>query len=211
MIREHYRPLRVVGLSDGAQLYRPARQLPEQVTLESPALEVMTDLARLPPLTVEPDASIEVAHAKMIGHNVSLLFITDVCDHLLGLITATDLLGKKVAQAMRSQQRSRREVLVHQIMTPRERLEAINMEDVRGAKVGHVLSTLQQAGRQHAIVVDVQEPTFHERVAVLLRPTASKTVRGLFSATQITCQLGLQQRNLEIGVTFAEVEGLLSN
>jgi CBS domain-containing protein len=113
MIREHFRPLRVLGLTEGARLYRPARQLPEQVTLESSALEVMTDLAQFPALTIEPDASIEFAHAKMIGHSVRLLLITDVRDHVLGLITATDLLGRKVAKAMLGQREtSKHEVLV---------------------------------------------------------------------------------------------------
>jgi hypothetical protein len=93
-------------------------------------------------------------------------------------------------------------------MTPRDRLETINIEDVRGAKVGHVLSTLQQAGRQHAIVIEAQEATFHERLAVLLQPTSS--LRGLFSTTQIACQLGLQPHDVEIASTFAEVETLLS-
>jgi hypothetical protein len=95
-------------------------------------------------------------------------------------------------------------------MTPREHLEAINMEDVHGAKVGHVLSTLQQARRQHAIVVETPEPTFHERLAILLQPTSSQTVRGLFSTTQIVCQLGLQPHTVEIAATFAEVETLLT-
>jgi signal-transduction protein with cAMP-binding, CBS, and nucleotidyltransferase domain len=211
MIREYFRPLRMTGLMEGARLYRPARQLHERVTLESSALEVMTDLAQFPALTIEAEAAIEAAHAKMIGQSVRLLFITDARDHVLGLITATDLLGEKVVQAMQASGVSRQELRVREIMTPRERLEVISIEDIRGAKVGHVVSTLQQAGRQHAIVVEAQEPTFHERLAILLQPVSSQTVRGLFSTTQIARQLGLQLHSLEIATTFAEVEALLSH
>ena len=41
------------------------------------------------------------------------------------------------------------------------------MHEVLGAKVGHVLSTLKQAGRQHAIVVEIHEPSFHDRLVML--------------------------------------------
>jgi CBS domain-containing protein len=211
MIREYFRPLRMTGLTEGARLYRPPRRLSQRVTLESSALEVMTDLAQFPALTIEPEASIEAAHAKMVEQSVRLLFITDVRDHVLGLITATDLLGEKVVQAMQARAVPMQELRVREIMTPREHLEAINIEDLRGAKVGHVLSTLQHAGRQHAIVVEVQEPTFHERLAILLQPGTPQTVRGMFSTTQIARQLGLQVHSVEIATTFAEVEALLSH
>lgn len=93
----------------------------------------------------------------------------------------------------------------------RERLDAINLHEVRGAKVGHVLSTLKQAGRQHAMVVEIHEPSFHEQLVMLPQVSAPQTVRGLFSTTQIARQLGLQLQSLELATTFAEVEVLLAS
>jgi len=211
VIREYFRPLPVIGLTQGARLYRPARPLPERVTLESPAIEVMTDLRQYPALTIEPDASIDAANAKMIWHGVRLLFIVDLRDRILGLITATDILGEKPIQAAQDRRVPSSEVLVREIMTPRERLEAISMEELRGVKVGHVLSTLQLASRQHAIVVEVREPSFHETLTMLSQPTQFQTVRGLFSATQIARQLGLQLDSPGAATTFAELEALLSH
>ena len=83
------------------------------------------------------------------------------------------------------------------------------MHEVRGAKVGHVLATLKQAGRQHAIVVEIHEPSFHDRLVMLPQVSASQTVRGLFSTTQIARQLGLNLQSVELATTFAEVEALL--
>lgn len=210
MIREHFLPLPVIGLGAGARLYRPVQHLPDQVTLESPALEVMTDFKQVPALTIEPEASIEAANAEMIRRGVRLLFVTDRQDRLLGLITATDILSEQVVLAMQARGVSRQEVLVREIFTPLESLEAIDMEQVHGAKVGHVLSTLKQTGRQHAIVVDVFEPTFHETLTMSLPAARIETVRGLFSTTQIARQLGLQLQIPEIATTFAEVERLLA-
>ena len=213
MIREYFVPLRVTALNDNATLYRPTQSLPESVTLESSATSVMTDLKQVPAQTIEPEASIEEANTKMIRQGVRLLFVTDAQHHLLGIVTATDIHGGLVVQVLLARGVSRQEVTVREIMTARDHLEAIDMHEVRGAKVGHVLSTLKQVGRQHAIVVDVEvyQPTFHEQLTTQRKPGVMQTVRGLFSATQIARQLGLHPQPGEIATTFAEVEALLTH
>jgi CBS domain-containing protein len=211
VIRDFFLPLPLVSLADGATVFHPEQSLPERVTLESPALEVMTDLRQVPAVTLEPEATVEGANAKMIRNGVRLLFVTDARHRLLGLITATDILGEKVVQAMQERGVSRQEVLVREIMTRRERLDAIDLHEVRGAKVGHVLSTLKQAGRQHAMVVEISHPSFHEQLVMLPQVSAPQIVRGLFSTTQIARQLGLPLHGLELATTFAEVEALLAH
>ena len=211
MIREYFAALGVTGVADGARLYRPVQQAAERVTLESPALDVMTDLREVPALTVEAETSIEAANARMKRRGVRLLFVTDYQDQILGLITATDILSEKVVQAMQARGVSKAEVLVAEIMTPREHLDAIKLTDLRGAKVGHVLATLKQAGRQHAIVVEMHQPPSQDRIAALLAPPAVQTVRGLFSTTQIARQLGLQLASPDLATTFAEVEALFAH
>jgi CBS-domain-containing membrane protein len=213
VIREYFLPLRITALNDNATLYRHAQSLPEQVTLESSALEVMTDLRQVPAQTIEPDASVEEANAKMIRQGVRLLFVTDAQHRLHGIVTATDILGGHATQVMLARKVSRQEVAVHEIMTARHQLEAIDMQEVLGAKVGHIVSTLKQAGRQHALVVDVEvyQPSFHERLTTQREAGVVQTVRGLFSATQIARQLGLHPLPGEVATTFAEVEALLAH
>jgi hypothetical protein len=87
--------------------------------------------------------------------------------------------------------------MVRDVMTPQERLEVLSMSEVRAAKVGHVVSTLQKAGRQHAMVVDYDE-------------RGRQTVRGLFSTTQIARQLGVAIQTSEIARTFSEIESMLA-
>jgi hypothetical protein len=70
------------------------------------------------------------------------------------------------------------------------------MEDVRASKVGHIVATLQRAGRQHAMVVDYDAK-------------GRQTVRGLFSATQIARQLGVAIPTTEVARTFSEIEATL--
>jgi hypothetical protein len=71
------------------------------------------------------------------------------------------------------------------------------MDDVRLAKVGHIVATLKAAGRQHAMVVDHDEQ-------------GRQKVRGIFSASQIARQLGVVIQTTEIARTFAEVEAMLA-
>jgi CBS domain-containing protein len=211
VIRDVFLPLPLISLAAGATVFHPVQRLPERVTLESLALEVMTDLQQVTAVTVEPEASVEAANARMIRSGVRLLFVTDPQHRLLGVITATDILGEKVVQAMLERGVPRPEVLVREIMTPREHLDAIDMHEVRGAKVGHILSTLKQAGRQHAIVVEIHEPSFHDRLVMHPQASPRQTVRGLFSTTQIARQLGLNLQSVELAKTFAEVEALLAH
>jgi hypothetical protein len=59
--------------------------------------------------------------------------------------------------------------------------------------VGDILTTLKTAGRQHAIVVEENAD-------------GTQTVRGLFSATQIARQLGVQLNTAEVVKIFSEIE-----
>jgi hypothetical protein len=91
----------------------------------------------------------------------------------------------------------RSELLVADIMTPLDAVEAVKLEDVHAAKVGHVVASLQQAGRHHMLVI--------ESLA-----GGDARIRGIFSATQIARQLGLALQINEVARTFAEVEQTLA-
>ena len=83
------------------------------------------------------------------------------------------------------------------MMTPQEILEVLDLAAVRAAKVGHVVATLRQAGRQHALVVE------HDG-------EGRQSVRGVFSATQIARQLGVAIPTSEVARTFSEIEAQLA-
>jgi hypothetical protein len=111
------------------------------------------------------------------------------------------MLGERPVLAARQNAVPVSELLVRDIMTPRIRLEAFRVDDVRHARVGHVLAHLRGSGRQHALVVETL-------------PDGAQAVRGVFSATQIERQLGtasgVQGQPLEVARTFAEIEASLA-
>lgn len=195
MLRD-YAPLSPLQLQPGVGYAQPTQAVPEKVTLDDDATGVMTDFMRVTAVIVLPGDTADEAHRRMVQRGVRLLLVVDQDRKVVGLITATDVLGEKPVLAASERGVRREEVLVRDIMTPQERLEVLAMSDVRAAKVGHIVATLKKAGRQHAIVVDYDNRE---------RPF----VRGLFSTTQIARQLGAAIQTSEIARTFSEIESTL--
>ena len=196
MLRD-YGPLTPSRLSAGVGYAQPAAGVPEPVALEDPALRVMTDFRSVTAVVILPGDGVNEAHRRMIQRGVRLLLVVDQDRQVVGLITATDILGEKPMQVVTDRGMRREELLVRDIMTTQQSLQAIDLSDVQRAKVGHIVTTLKQSGRQHALVVE-------QDVA------RSQTVRGLFSATQIARQLGVAIPTNEIARTFSEIEAQLA-
>ena len=192
-----YTRLPARNLDKSAGLLRPACILPERVELDNPALDVMTDFRRLTAFIATPGDTIKQAEERMIRRKVRLLFVMDSHDRVAGLITSTDIHGEKPLQVVQSRGIRRDEVLVADIMTPVERLEAVDYDDIAHARVGHVLETLKARGRQHALVIEHTE--------------GRQMVRGLLSLSQLCKQLGINVDTTEVANTFLEIEQQLAH
>ena len=206
-MERQYDPLPIRELGADASFRRPTQAQAAKVSLESPALEVMTDLKRTTPATIRPQAPLGAANQFMITRGVRLLLVTDDHENVLGLITATDILSEKPMRAATDLGVRRDELTVADIMIPAEMVEVITYADVEGARVGHVLETLRRAGRQHALVVDYDEiPSGRP----LLPPTRRTMVRGIFSISQIARQLGVAVPAAGVVArTFSEIESAI--
>ena len=185
------------NLDKSAGLLRPACVLPDRVGLDNPALDVMTDFRRMTAFIATPGDTIRQAEERMIRRKVRLLFVMDSHNHVAGLITNTDIHGEKPMQIVQSRGIRRDELVVADIMTPVERLEAVDYDDIAHARVGHVLETLRARGRQHALVIETTE--------------GRQMVRGLLSLSQLCKQLGVSIETTEVASTFLEIEQHLSH
>lgn len=196
MFRDYF-PVRFDKLEPGVGYAQPAQAVPDKVTLDDAATSVMTDLTRVTAVIILPGDSVDEAHRQMIQRGVRLLLVVDQDRKVVGLLSASDILGEKPVLAASGGGLRRQEVMVRDVMTPQESLEVLDMAEVRAAKVGHIVATLKKAGRQHAVVV--------ERDA-----RGRQRVRGLFSATQIARQLGVTIQTSEVARTFSEIESMLA-
>jgi CBS domain-containing protein len=190
-----YAALPLHPLGEGARLRAATPHSGERPTLDSRALSVMTDFAIVPAATIEPAASVDDANRSMIRRGVRSLVVVDHERRVLGLITAADLLGERPMQIALERGLKHHEIPVREVMTPSDRVEALPIDTLLDAKIGHVIATLAKAGRQHALVVE--------------RTSGGDIVRGIFSLTQIAAQLGISIEAHAVARTFAEVEAVL--
>ena len=176
-------------------LSQPASMQKSSVTLEDPAIVVMTDFTRIAPITIESSASIDVANEKMINSGVRLLFVTDHDLSVCGIITANDILGERPVQYIREHGGAHEDILVLDIMTRKEAFDAVHINDVARYKVGDVVETIKHCGRHHVLVIDDMDNLAE--------------VRGIFSITQVSRQTGEAITFNNRANTFAELEHAL--
>ena len=192
MTRE-YSPIPLSSLAPAARL--PEAELLERVGLDDPAFSVLTDLTQVTPATIGPDRSIDHAHAMMLERRVRLLFVVGADRFVVGVLTSTDLLGEKPMRFVQDRGGTRSDVLVADIMTPFERMDSIDMQDVAQMRVGHIVATLKFVGRAHLLAAD----------------EGGRRLRGLFSTSRIAKQLGVELSTEDIAQTFAEIEAALAH
>ena len=198
-------PIRELGEEAGFR--RPVQAQAARVTLESPALEVMTDLCRTSPATIRPQAPIAGANQFMISRGVRLLLVADDREVVLGVVTATDVQGEKAMRVATDRGMKRGELTVGDIMSPARQVEVIALADIEGARVGHLLETLRRTGRQHALVVDFDVIAPKNLIDA---PVRRSMVRGILSLSQLGRQLGVVlQTSGEVARTFSEIESAL--
>ncbi len=196
-MQHNYNPLSYGHLDAAVTYHRPPQRLPERVTADSPASDIMTDFTKVAAMTIGPCSSLADANQRMIASGVRLLFVTGRDNEIVGVITATDLLGERPMKYLQQVGGAREDIHVRDIMTPQGQLDVLNMTDVERATVGDIVETMKRVGRQHALVVEVNA-------------SGAQIVRGLFSTKQISRQLGITIETTEIAKTFAELEAALN-
>ena len=100
------------------------------VTLDSPALQVMTDLTQ-----VKAATSLRQAEQMMIYQGVRMLFVVTDMPSIEGLVTTTDLHGEKPMRIVHERHLHYDELCVADVMTGRSMLDAIDHERMGAAAV----------------------------------------------------------------------------
>lgn len=188
----NYKALNFSNLNADTSILRAFHLSAKSASRNDPAIVVMTDLKRVTAFSIRAAESIFDANEKMISCGVRLLFVVDDQDTFIGLITAADLLGEKPVKYMQEHGGAYKDILVMDVMTRRDHLDAVDINDVARAQVGNIVETLLEAGRQHVLVYEDSD-------------SGKRMIRGLFSSTQISRQLD-EEINLTRASSFAALE-----
>ncbi len=197
-VMAHFKALEYYSISRGTKINRRTTNRPTDVAMQDPATLVMTDFNEIQPFSIEPTATIDATNDKMIACGVRLLFVTDLAGSLLGLVTASDVLGEKPLKYLQEHGGRREDIIAQELMTPHEQLMALHMSDVQAASVGDIIETMKAFGRQHILVSETDSGE------------GCETIRGIFSTTQIGRQVGFTIDLVERATSFAEVEKTLA-
>ncbi|HET7596358.1 MAG TPA: hypothetical protein VFK15_05455, partial [Burkholderiales bacterium] len=92
MLRD-YPALTYSILRSGSGYAHPSQHLPDRVSLEHSALDVLTDFDRITAVIILAGDTLDEAHRRMIQRGIRLLLV-------VGVITATDILGEKPVQTL---------------------------------------------------------------------------------------------------------------
>lgn len=172
-----YTPINTLALREGVGYLHPPG-LPAIAHWHDPAQQVLVDFKYMRAETIGADESIDAALALMRVCSYHVLLVTDKEDKILGLISAEDLLGEKPLKAIQERRLARADISVRMVMTPQKAVLVFDIETLRHAKVGHIVSTLHAHKQHYALAVKIDET--HK----------TQTVRGLFSLSLIAKQLG---------------------
>lgn len=190
----NYTPLNYTNLEEESTFCRPTQMLPERVTAANPALDVMTDFRQVAAVYMGPCANLDAAEKRMIASGVRLLLVVNQSNHILGVITLTDLQGERPMRYLQEIGGGKREeVFLQDIMTTQSSLDVLQMDNVKTAQVGDIIETMKLSNRQHALVMESDS-------------NGEQRLRGLFSTKQISIQLGLGYTTKDTASILAELE-----
>ena len=166
-----YTPRDCIPLQTNLPIERP-EQPPELVHFHDSAMQVFTDFARVYPVTVTADRTIDYALHKMKNSGVRLLLVVDKKHHMIGLISAYQIMGDDPVRLAEDRQLDHGQIMVGMLMQPQSDIKVLEFSHLRDARVGHIVATLHQLEQRYMIVVD------------------QGIISGMFSASQISKQLG---------------------
>ena len=182
-----FKVLKTLSLADISTIERPTDN--EHLNLKSPAYKVFTDFNQHIPLVLEQSTSVNDAIALMKRTHVKLKLVIDSRESFRGVISLTDLLSVRVMRAAQETGLSRNDLTVAQVMTRREALHAININDLASSRIGDLLATMKNFGDQHVLVVD----------------PGKGSIRGMISASDIARRLHIPVSINARANSFSEV------
>jgi CBS-domain-containing membrane protein len=147
------------------------------VTLQSSALDVMTDLAVIKAETIAPNITLPEAEQVMINRGVRALFVTSNFPCIDGLVTAADMLGEKPLKLVTDRNIKFQNLTVVDVMTDLSHLDVVDYDEVKSSSVANLVATFAKLKCTHILVV---------QAAKIQGPAR---IRGVISQTQLERQL----------------------
>lgn len=146
----------------------------EKVTLDSPANKIFTDFKYVNPLVIEADTLAIDALKLMAKAHVQMKIVVSGCNDFRGIISTKELSEQNIITQV-AKGNSREELLVRDMMLPKDALQAFDHESIKRSTVKDVVNVLQNYGLSHCLVLDRQ----------------GHNIRGVISSSDVARKLHL--------------------
>lgn len=165
-----------------SQIKWPTQQT--QVSLQSKAIEIVTDFQKNRPLVIDYNTKAVEAEYLMKKAHVKLKLVLDENDQFVGTVSFNDLNNQEIIKKVASGD-SRADLRVSDFMKTKSVLTSLEWQALEGASLRSLTLFLASSNDQHILVTD----------------NDGKTIRGLISASDIARALHLNI-NLNLPVSF---------
>ena len=164
---------------------------------DEPALALFTDL--------QQGACVVANHADGLGDTLHLMmragvrmvFVRGGDGALVGMVTAEDLQGERPVQRASNHHVPHRELTLADVMVPLAQWDAVDISQVRRARLGDIAATLQAHGLRYLLVTQTK--------------MGATSLRGLFSARRLEMALATRIEPDLHSRSFAELEQALAH
>lgn len=185
------RKLNVYTVDHIDHLVQPKEFLETKLT--SPALQIFTDFRQYNPSILDAKTKAIDALEMMNNEHSRLKLVVDANEEMVGLISTEQLSTQNILQHV-SKDVKAADLLVADLMRPRERIIALSYQQIQHCSVGDVLNTLQHSGEPYCVVIDIEN---HQ-------------IRGVISAKDIADRLHIEPVAITRIPTFLNIFDQLS-
>jgi hypothetical protein len=172
----------LIPTTDFIEAVLPRRSVSDGQFLDpgDPAIHAITDFTREHPVTVDDERQIDDALGDMIHLGVRAMLVMRG-QRIVGLITSYDIQGERPLQFLQTSNYSRhQDIRVGHIMTPWDKLSALDWDGIQSARAGDLLQLLEEAGLTHLLVVERAKKNGAPIVRALVsRARLARQLRGL--------------------------------
>jgi hypothetical protein len=173
---EKFKTLNFHSLSNQPHCVMPDRGH-KNLTLDDPAIAVMTDHRLESAPLINADRSLDRALRQMAEMKCNMLIINDGDEGVAGLVTSADISGEKPIEYSKQTGKKHDEIKVRHLMSKVEDIPALDIKDVIENKIGDVLHTLNEIGSEYILVT--------------MNENGKTAIRGIFSARTIARSLNI--------------------
>ncbi|GAA5139450.1 CBS domain-containing protein [Thalassotalea piscium] len=165
-----------------SQIEWPTQQT--QVSLQSKAIEIVTDFQKNRPLVIDSNTKAVEAEYLMKKAHVKLKLVLDENDQFIGTLSFNDLNNQEIIKKVASGD-SRADLRVSDFMKTKSVQNSLDWRALESASLRSLIQFLASSNDQH----------------ILVRNNEGSTIRGLISASDIARALHLNV-NLNMPVSF---------